>query len=208
LTKFLKETALKHKTLITATVVFFILINTTEFWQERLGILAMPAAVALFLFYIFLLFVLVQQLYLLIKERFQDWQRILGTAFLVTVILLAYFKPRGVVNFKRSSRDVLVAKAEGPGGCTTTLMLQSNGGFIEQNQCFGNTQVHGKYTLQGDTIYFSEVDMGSFENSYYEFAIIKKGSAKKPGGGTLTRYQNKMDKDGNVLPIIKNQLLK
>ena len=198
---------MKHKTLIISTLVFFILINTTYYWEERLGRLAMPAAVALFIFYIFLLFVMAQQVYLLVKEKFRDWQRIVGASLLLFVIIITYLKPTGLFNFYRiSSKEVFIAQSIGSSECITLLKLTSNNRFIEQNKCFGNTEIRGRYIQSGDTLFFMDVDMGTFENNYYQYAVIKRAVKKGPGGATLIRYQNELDKEGQSLEILRNSL--
>lgn len=198
---------MKHKTLIIFTLIFFILINTTYYWEGRLGLLAMPAAVALFLFYIFLLVVMAQQVYLLIKEKFRDWQRILAALFLLFVIILTYLKPTGLVDFNRiTAKEIFVARTAGASDCMTLFKLTSDRRFVEQNQCFGNTEIKGRYELSGDTLFFMEVNMGAFDNNYYEYAVIKRNHTKGPAGTTLVRYQNELDKEGHALEVIKNSL--
>jgi hypothetical protein len=168
----------------------------------------MPAAVALFLYYLFLLFVLVQQAYLLVKERFLDWQRILASALLLLIIIITYLKPTGLVDFDNTGgKELLVARTAGAGECITMLKLTADKKFVEQNKCFGNTEIRGKYEFKGDTIFFKDVDMGTFDNSYYQYAIIKASSKKGPGnGGNIIRYQNELDKEGQSLEIINNRL--
>lgn len=167
----------------------------------------MPAAVALFIFFVFLLFVMMQQVYLLVKERFRDWQRIVGACLLLFVIIITYLKPTGLIDFHRvSSREIFVARSSGASNCVTLLKLMSDKRFVEQNKCFGNTEIRGKYEQIGDTLFFMEVDMGMFENDYYQYAVIKRGVKKGPGGTILIRYQNDLDKEGQSLEILKNGL--
>lgn len=167
----------------------------------------MPAAVALFIFYIFLLFVMVQQVYLLVKERFRDWQRIVGACFLLFVILITYFKPTGLIDFYRvSATEVLVARSGGTADCMTLLRLTSDNRFVEQNRCFGNTEIRGRYERSGDTLFFMDVDMGAFDNNYYLYAVIKSSGEKGPGEIKLIRYVNERDQEGQALEVIKSSL--
>lgn len=199
---------MNYKVLIPTTVVFFILVNTSYFWEYKLGVYAMPATFAFVIVFLGLGIILVRQIYLAAKEKFKDKQRIFSVILLATVLVLTYFFPLGIINFEKlSGNDVLIAEHEGAANCMTILKLKDNYKFTEKNVCFGLTEVNGNYKIINDTIYFYNIKFGRNENEYYEFAVIKpsKFNSKKDAFD-LVRFKNKSDTTGNGLWITKNEL--
>jgi hypothetical protein len=110
---------------------------------------------------------------LLFKEKFSDRKRLTISAILFVVLLLAFFKPAGFIDFDRfSGKDLLVAEREGALNCTTVLKLKDNNTFRERSVCFGVTEIKGHYEIKGDTIIFKDVDKGR-QDEYYSYAVIK-----------------------------------
>ena len=194
---------MKHKGLIFATIGFFLILNTSYFWEGELKLLAFPVFMLLLMSYVILGFVLLQQLFLAFKEKFVDRQRILAAAFLSAVLIVTYFRPWGVIDFDTlSGEDLLVAEAEGGGNCSTTLKLKDNNKFVERSVCFGLTETKGFYELKGDTILFS----GS-NDKYYTYAILKKREFQnEPISSVLIMYKSRTDTTGLELSIVKNGL--
>jgi hypothetical protein len=146
---------MKGNGLIVATLTFFVLINTSYYWEGKLGILAFPIFFALFIFYIILAFAFLRQLIFLFKETFKDKRRIVITVGLFLVLLLTLFNPSGFIDFDRlAGRDLLVATGEGGGNCITTLKFKEDNKFIEKTFCFGVTEIKGSYEIRKDTIFF------------------------------------------------------
>ena len=111
---------MKKFILPTVTFVFFILINTSYFWEPKLGFLAFPFFGLLLLYYIALLILLILQLFRSIRERFQNKQRIVTILIILVVTSSTGLKPNGLINFDNLfGYDLLVASAEGGGNCTT-----------------------------------------------------------------------------------------
>ncbi len=87
---------MKVKKLLITTIAFFVLINTRYFWEGNLGIFAIPATLLLFGIYFGLLIALLRQIYLTIKEKFKDRQRLSIIALLAFILTLTFYKPLGL----------------------------------------------------------------------------------------------------------------
>jgi hypothetical protein len=203
-----RHNTLKNKGLIITTIAFFLLVNTTYFWEGRLGILAFPAFIILVAVYVGLLFGLFIQIYFAIREKFNDRQRIVVLTIITLVLILTFFRPFGLIDFDRlQGADLLVASREGGGNCKTTFKLKENNRFVERSVCFGVTEIKGTYKLKNDTIYFENVDRGRQKNEYHKFAVIKQSkysSDKKVVD--FVRYTNSNDTIEYELFITKNEL--
>ena len=66
---------LKNKGLIITTIIFFLLVNTTYYWEGKLGLFAFPVFILLAGVFVGLVISFIRQIYFLIKERFSDKQR-------------------------------------------------------------------------------------------------------------------------------------
>ena len=98
------------------------MVNTTYYWEGKLGLFAFPAFLLLVVIYAGLGITLVKQLYFLIKEKFVDYQRLLKVGLLTIVLVLTFYKPFGLIDFdKLEGGDILIAEREGSANCMTTL---------------------------------------------------------------------------------------
>jgi hypothetical protein len=201
---------LKNKGLFITTIFFFLTVNTTYYWEGKLGLLAFPAFLVLVVIYFGLAIALVRQIYLAVKEKLVDKFRLLLIGLLTIVLALTIIKPSGLVNFDKLEGDnLLIAEREGVANCTTTLKLKNNFTLRERNVCFGVTEIKGNYYLQNDTIYFENVRVGRHENEFYKFAVIEPSKFNKDGKYfDLTRYKSLTDTVGHKLWITKNDLNK
>ncbi len=183
------------------------MVNTTYYWEGKLALFAFPAFLILVIVYFVLAIVLVRQIYFLVKEKFTDKQRLVQVGLLTIVLALTFYKPFGFIDFDRlSGKDLLIADREGGGNCTTTLKLKDNNTFREQSVCFGITEVKGRYELQGDTIFFKDVNKGR-QSEYYSYALIKSADYQnKKIIGVIVRYKDKANTEGHELFITKNDL--
>jgi len=199
---------MKNKGLLITTIIFFLTINTTYYWEGKLGIFAFPAFLILVVVYFGLGIALLRQIYFAVKEKLADKNRLLVIGFLTLVLVLTFFRPFGLVNFDNfEGGDILVAEREGAANCMTTLKLKDDFTFRERNVCFGVTETKGKYHLQNDTIYFDNVELGRHENEFYMFALVKPSKFNKDGKHfDLIRYKNLKDTIGHELWITKNEL--
>jgi hypothetical protein len=201
---------MKNKGLIITTLIFFLLVNTTYYWEPKLGLFAMPATLILVAVYLVLLIALIRQLFLTIKEKFNGKHRFFVIALLTTVLVLTFLKPFGLIDFdKFEGSDILVAQREGAANCMTTFKLKDNNKFTERSYCFGVTEIKGNYKLINDTIYFENVEPGRNENEFYKFAVIRPSKYDNDNKHfDLVRYKDFNDTTGHPLWIIKNDLHK
>ena len=201
---------MKNKGLIITTIIFFLTVNTTYYWEGKLGLFAFPAFSILVIIYFGLGFALIRQVYFLIKEKSGDKSRLINIGLLSIVLILTFLKPYGLIDFdKLEGENVLVAEREGSANCMTTLKLKDDFTFCERSVCFGVTEINGKFHIQNDTIYFDNVSFGREENEFYKFAIIKQSKFNKDGKHfELTRYKNLTDTIRHKLWVTKNELNK
>ena len=199
---------LKSKPLIIIATIFFLTVNTSYFWEGKVGFFALPAFLLLVIVYIELAIALIRQFYLAIKEGFNSKTRLFTIIFLIFVSILTYFKPLGLINFDRlEGYNILIAEREGVANCMTTLKLKDNYTFVEKEVCFGMTEIKGKYHIQNDTIYFDKVNIGRDGDEFYKFAVVKSLKSNKDDF-SLIMYKNLTDTIGYELWITKNELYK
>jgi hypothetical protein len=196
--------------LIIATIIFFLILNTSYYWEGKLGLFAFPSFILLILIYIGLGISLFRQLYLIIKEKFDNKLRLITIGLLVFVLIITFLRPNGLINFdKLEGGDILVAEREGAANCMTTLKLKDDYTFKERNVCFGVTETKGKYHINNDTIYFDNVNIGRHIDEYYSFGVVKPSKFSKDGKHfDFVRYKNLTDTLGHELWITKNELNK
>jgi len=201
---------MKHKRLLIATIIFFLLINTTYFWQGKLGMFVMLTSLLLIVSFIVLAVLLLRQIYISIKEKLIDKQRLIVITILTLTLAIPFFFPGGLINFEKfESESILIAQREGTANCLTTLKLKANKKFNERTVCFGSTEITGTYNLKGDTIFFDYDSPSRQENESYKFAIIKNSDPNnKKHKGNLVRFKDNSDTTGIALWIIKNELNK
>lgn len=201
---------MKNKGLFITTIIFFLLVNTTYYWEGKLGLFAIPAFVLLVAVYFGLGIALLRQIYFSVKEKFKQKYRLILIGLLTTVLLLTYFKPLGIIDFDRfEGTDVLIAEREGAANCLTTLKLKDDYTFRERIGCFGVSEIKGTFKVVNDTIYFDNIQLGRHEESFYKFAIIKPTKFDNSKIlGDLIRYKDLTDTVGHFLWITKNDLSK
>ena len=192
------------------TIIFFLIVNTTYYWEGKLGFFAFPAFLILVIIFFGLGVALIRQIYFLVKEKFTDKKRLINIGLLTLVLTLTFLKPFGLIDFdKLECNNVLIAEREGSANCMTTLKLKDNFTFSERSVCFGVTETKGNYHLQNDTIFFETVSVGRHENEFYKFAVVKPSKFENSKIiGDLIRYKNLTDTTGHELWITKNELNK
>ena len=201
---------MKLKLVFISTIFFFILVNTTYFWEGQLGFFEFPLFIILVIVYVGLLIAFIRQFYLAYKEKFSNTFRLLTVCLLIIVLVLTYFKPNGIIDFDNfQGKDILVAQREGAANCMTTIKLKDDFTFNEKRVCFGITEIKGDYRFQNDTIYFDNIETGRYKDKYYEFAVIKPSKYdKEKKQFELVRFKNLKDTIGHELWITKNELNK
>jgi len=197
----------EYKDTLFLTVPFFLIVNTSYFWEKDLGLFAMLSFLFIVLYSLIITIVLILQLVKAIKEKFVIRNRIIKLVILSFALLSFYLYPRGIIDFAQfESESLLIASIEGAANCRKTLTLKADNTFKEKSICFGLTEITGKYRISNDTIYFSLVDLGRNEDDYYNFAVIAKDSNNRLG--EIVRYKDLSDSEGNSLRIKKNKLPK
>ena len=201
---------MKNKGLFITTIIFFLLVNTTYYWEGKLGLFAVPTFVLLVAVYFGLAIALLRQIYFSVKEKFKQKHRFILIGLLTTVLLLTYFKPLGIVDFdKFEGADILIAEREGSANCLTTLRLKDDYTFKERIGCFGVSEIKGTFRVVNDTIYFDNIQLWRQEESFYKFAVIKPTEFDNSKiFGDLIRYKDLTDTVGHFLWITKNDLSK
>jgi hypothetical protein len=125
---------------------------------------------------------LIRQVYLLVKEKFSNKNRLVLIGLLTIALTLTFLIPFGLINFdKLEGNNVLVAEKEGAANCMTTLKLKDDFTFRERSVCFGVTEIKGNFHIENDTIYFDNVSLGRHENEFYKFAVIESSKFNKDG---------------------------
>jgi hypothetical protein len=203
-------TTLKQVLILISALLFFLMVNTSFFWEKQLGSTAFPFFLLLVVCYLIFFLVLIKQSKQLLQEGLTNRKRLYVSVLLATVLILVALFPTGVVDFDRlSGRDVLIASREGAANCGTTLKLKDNRRFAEKSVCFGISETNGTYQLRGDTIIFDDIKSGRNTDGYYEYAVI--GPSKIFNDESLSSivlYKGKADTIGDELWIIKNELIK
>jgi len=176
-------------------------------WEGKLGLFAFPLFTILFIGYLLLLISFVRQLFLAIKEKFMDKQRLITTIALAAILTLTFFKPQGFIDFDQlAGKDLLIADYEGGGSCTSILKFKENNKFIDRSVCFGIDETKGEYYKKGDTLFFINVNSKKHDRKHDEFAVIKP--FKSPNGiyiGRLVSFKDKKDTVGHRFDITLNK---
>lgn len=195
---------LKYKTILISTLIFFLLVNTSQLWEGKIGLFAMITLLLLVVYFIALSIVFSIQLYKGFKEKFQLRKRLYVIGLLFFTLTTTLFFPGGMINYELfESKSVLIAQREGAANCMATLKLRENNTFTEKQICFGITEINGEYSRSGDTVFFKTTSPKRQGDEFYEYAIIKNENNNL---FNLDCYMNSTDSIGTWLTIIKNEL--
>lgn len=197
---------MKHKVLLFIVLAFFLIVNTTYFWEVPLGLWAIPIFLLLIGAYILLLGVLLWLLYKVITEKGKRRARLISLTVLAAVLASVSYKPSGLIDFTQfEAEDLLVARQEGTANCMTTLKLKADGTFKERSVCFGIDETTGNYHLKHDTIYFDHIRSNNPKSLHYAFAVIRP-PRYATAALAVVYFKNTNDTMGYELGIIKNNL--
>ena len=200
---------MKHKYLLIITIALFLVVNLNYYWEGTAGLLAFPIFIFLGLVFIILTVLFTYHLIKGIKEKFKSRDRLILISAMFILLGLILYKPNGIIDFEKfEGEDLLIANAEGVASCMTTLKLKSSNKFIERTICFGVKKVDGLFTVQNDTIFFTNFNHEK-HTDYYEFGVIGPHHYNYIGvSGDLKLYKNKNDSLIKRLFIRKNDLNK
>ncbi len=198
---------MKNRVIYISAIILFLIVNTSYYWEGKLGILAFPGFALLAIIFLFITLILILQIYLTFKEKFRFKHRIITISIALPLLILIIYKPGGLINYdKLEGRDLLIASAEGGGNCSTTIKFKENNRFIDQAVCFGVTKTMGCFKLRNDTILLYDSKMK--KNEDYSFAIIKKEDNELNNKlGTLIIYHAFNDSLPEKLAITYNELI-
>jgi hypothetical protein len=198
----------KHKLLLTTALIFFLLVNTTYYWEGMLGAWAMLAGIGLFLTFVILVVALLRQTYLICKEQGKQRSRFYLIGILTTVLATSAFLP-GLINPEQfEAEDLLIAQRPGVAACSTLLKLKADNTFYIREICFGVDKITGTYTIRKDTIMFHCQRMRD-TNKTFAFGLLKPGILPNNTGlGDILLYKNSKDTLPNILAVRKNELVK
>lgn len=135
----------KYRNIWIAIIVFFLLVNTHKYWSYDLGLTGI-VYLLIFVLFIVLAVVSIVQLIKLFREKFQDYNRRVMTAAVITALFLVYEWPDGIL----------------PGTAPTDKF---------ENLTLENTglDLHGySYVVINDSIEDTELFLGDY---YYELKV-------------------------------------
>ena len=195
----LKPNLLKLKTLLVIGILFFLIVNTTYFWEEYFQYLVFPLFILQAIIFFVLVIAFIFQLFFIVKERLSNRLRNLVVLVLFLVITLTIYKPFGIIDFEQwEGEDIMVAYYEGVANGGTTLKLKENGSYTVKEVYFGLKKYKGGYKLSNDKVFFNYSK--NDKEPMYKYAVIS--------GKSLLVTFSKNDSLKMPLPfmIIKNNL--
>lgn len=199
----------QYKRLVIISSVFFLLVQTSYFWEPWLEGLSMFLGLLLIIVWMTLAGLFFSHLVMLIIEKFRNRHRLIVAAALFVAVSTSFLKPTGLIDFDRlSGKDLFIAMREGAANCQTILKLKDNNTFVERNVCWNISEIKGSYTIKGDTVFFTNVKPNRSNAKYYLYATILKKNKIEHGSyktvGDLVLYKDKKDTTGHILWITKN----
>lgn len=198
---------MKYKILFVSSVTYFVLSNIRYIWEGNLPQL-FELFVHLYLFLMIPVFIItfLYHVYVAVRERFNDEQRLYLIGTLAVVVVIAIVFPKGVIDIdKLIANDVLIAQYEGVANCTSTLQLKDNFTYKERSVCFGVDVERGTYQCSGDTIYLKENDS---DDSTIVYAVIENNTDSLPSNNHFLRvYHGYNDTIGLRMDILNNTLI-
>ena len=194
-----------RKALTVVTIIFFILINSSYYWEGVLGGWATVAGLILSLLFLTLTAALLVYIIRAIREKLKDRTRLVLISVMLIALVLTVMKPEGVVDFEKlEGKDLLIAGRTGVASCHITLKLKANNKVLFREVCFGIDSQLGSYSISEDTVKFHFIGRNTFE-----YGIIRMSNdSHAKYDGEITLYKNKADTTPMFLAIFKNNLSK
>jgi hypothetical protein len=156
------------------SIIYFLAVNTSYFWEKLPGLWDMLITLILFLgFFIFVIILIIQIVYL-IQSKYSNRNRIINCIILLIILITTAFFPKGIIDFRKfEGPNLVLAVYKGVANCTTTLEIKKDKRFIERSICFGVEENSGRYELKGDTItmYFDK-KANSVSSTAYGIIIL------------------------------------
>lgn len=200
----------RYRNIIIVSLIFFVLVNTTYYWEGKMGAVAMLTTLLMIVYFVVLVILLLVQTYFAIGEKLQNKHRLFLLGLIAIVLTLTVFFPNGIVNFEKIESDIVfIAQREGVASSMTTLKLREDKTFKNRVVCFGIDETTGMYEIKGDTIFFKSNSWVRDKEDFYEFAVLERAkSPKEKYLGRLVQFEDKSDTIGMALEVIKNDISK
>lgn len=166
---------MKPKLIILLAVTFLILQATYKVWAVYMSFWGMFIFFGLAAIYLIFVVILLYQLFLIVRSRFKERDRIISSFVLATSLSIVALFPQGLIDkdwFRAD--DVLIAWQEGGGNCHTYLALKDDHTFVATTYCFGVSELTGTYTIKEDTVLFGEDSDREYAGGY---AVLSKNDA-------------------------------
>lgn len=199
---------MKRHSIPKGTIIFFLLINTSYFWEGKLGVFAMFSSLILIGVFFILVVALLIEIVKSIQERWSNLNRLIAIGIMIIILSLTILKPKGIIDFdKLEGKDLLIAKKEGGGNCNTRLQLKENKKFIKKSICFGVHEVRGRYELEGDTVYFKNNKDQPIKD-FYQYGIIHSKHINGKTFGVISLINSMQNTQNTFLWIEKDNITK
>lgn len=168
--------------------LFFLLVQSTYFWEKELGIFTMLSFVLMALAFLCLGLLLLREVYLAVRDRGKDQKSLYFIVVLSVLLGLTIRYPNGLIDYSKfEPPTVLKAEGEGTANCRTTLNLSADHTFVERTICFGIGETRGTYFIKNDTIFFENVRLARHQKTYPAFALLKIQPVGEQDFGRLYR---------------------
>jgi len=144
----------------------------------------------------------IYQAYQYLSEEQKINFRLINISLIAIISILTYFKPLGLIDFKKfEGENILYAMREGVANCTTSIRLKEGNRFKKTSICFGIDHFWGDYEIVNDTIKFY-YDRTSEENEQNDFAIMQvSGENSDKRLGVIHYHSEDIRKEGIPLMI-------
>src|SRR5690606_23964256 len=108
------------------SILLLLLVNTSYFWENLPGLFDVVIVSLIFLGFVILLLIFINQLIKGFTEKLKSKIRRVNLFFSLTVLLLIYLFPRGFINFEKiiHGDDIFYAQYEGVANGTVTLKFK------------------------------------------------------------------------------------
>jgi hypothetical protein len=197
---------MKNNRLIIATLLLFLLLNTTYFWEGYAGVLLLPVALLMFIVFCFLVIAFLYHLGKGIRYRYTDKAWLMRLGVMAILLVLIILKPTGLINFHRyEGKTLFMAQREGVANCMTTFKIKPKQKFKFHSVCFSVTNVNGTYSVHNDTLFFDAADIQRVAEPFYQYAVIGE-STFIPGREAIFLYRDHNDIHPLELWIIENDI--
>lgn len=194
-----------QKKILIAILSYTLIWNSQYLWEYLPGLFDMGIILLLMITIVVLVLIGIYQAYKYVSEEQKIKSRLLNISLIATVSILTYFKPLGLIDFKKfEGENILYAMREGVANCTTSIRLKEGNRFKKTSICFGIDHFWGDYEIVNDTIKF-HYDKTTEENNLNDFAILQVNEDKLDKRlGVIHYHSEGLRKEG--IPMVIKEL--